>query len=75
MFHKIILMLIVTLSVFLCGYAYGRRVGLKQGIKEGEIIIPLDLKRKMLKTSFCPICFNKLKTSNDCGNIHNREER
>jgi hypothetical protein len=74
MFHKIILMLIVLLFAFLSGYTHGRRVGVKQGIKAGEISVPVDLKRKMLETSLCPICLNKLKTDIDCDNIHNREE-
>ncbi|MGI6485262.1 MAG: hypothetical protein GX759_07775 [Thermoanaerobacterales bacterium] len=72
-FKETLLNVILLLSVLLCGYAFGRRVGVKQGIEQGKYTAIIDIKRKMFYTSSCPICSSKLNTSEDCDNIHNRE--
>ncbi|HHW02754.1 MAG TPA: hypothetical protein GXX35_08095 [Thermoanaerobacterales bacterium] len=55
-FKTILLILILGLSVFLLGYAIGRRIGKKEGFSEGEAIIPMELKRKLMENGICPLC-------------------
>lgn len=74
MFHnKLLLVIILELSVFLLGYALGRRSGKKEGVIEGMTLIPIEWRKQLLETSICPLCTRELKIYANCDNIHNRD--
>lgn len=52
----IITCIIIVLLIFLLGYSSGRRFGYKQGYEEGKRYAPIELKRKVLSLSKCPVC-------------------
>ncbi len=61
----IITYIIFFLLIFLLGYASGRRYGYKQGLKDGKKFAPLDMKKQLLKTEICPICYQDMGDNED----------
>ena len=58
--QTVILWLILILSIFLIGYALGRRKGIMEGINKGLSIAPLDMRKKSLELGVCQICEQKV---------------
>lgn len=73
MYKFLLLIAAIELSIFLAGYALGRRLGKKEGVDEGKRFIPLEWRSRLLETSTCPLCSQKLNIHTNCDNIHNRE--
>ncbi|WP_274434265.1 hypothetical protein [Alicyclobacillus sp. ALC3] len=42
--------------VLLCGYAMGRRVGYRQGMRKAKAKVPLELRACAHELGHCPIC-------------------
>lgn len=49
----------ITLTVFLLGYGIGRRIGKGEGYRQGQALIPLELRRLALENGRCPTCSAK----------------
>ncbi|EOD01054.1 hypothetical protein [Caldisalinibacter kiritimatiensis] len=50
--------IIISIFIFLIGYALGRRVGIKEGFFIGVNTAPILLRIKMQKEGICPLCNN-----------------
>ena len=61
----IITYVIFFLLIFLLGYASGRRYGHKQGLEEGRKFAPLEMKKDLLRTGKCPICYYGIQNKDD----------
>jgi len=73
MTYKIVMLcLMLGFSVFLAGFAVGRRVGIKEGRSEGEAIVPIKLKQKMMESCFCPLCLRELSQELNEGKIYDK---
>lgn len=73
MTYKIVMLcLILGFSVFLAGFAIGRRVGTKEGHSESEAIIPIKLKQKLMESSFCPLCHQELHQELNEGEMYDK---
>lgn len=48
--------IIVGLTLFLLGYSFGRRMGIKEGFEKGTRVNTLQLREQLLEKSFCPLC-------------------
>jgi len=72
-FDNILLIAALQIAVFLFGYAFGRRVGKKEGIAEGMSLLPLEWRKKLNETGICPMCGLQLNQSRNCDNIHSRD--
>lgn len=68
-YKVIILWIMLALFLFLMGYSFGRRVGIKEGKEEEALILPIDLKQKLLESSVCPLCHQKLMEKQRCDKI------
>lgn len=44
------------LIIFLLGFWFGRKVGLREGEKQGLRLAPLEIKRRSLEAGECLIC-------------------
>ncbi|MGI5858948.1 MAG: hypothetical protein ACOX8P_06455 [Tepidanaerobacteraceae bacterium] len=66
-------MIIAVITIFLLGYALGRRAGKKEGVTEGMSLVPLEWRKEMFETSICPLCTQELNIRTNYDNIHNRE--
>ncbi|MCT4604972.1 MAG: hypothetical protein N4A64_02540 [Marinisporobacter sp.] len=51
---------IIVLFIFLIGYAYGRRVGIKEGYEKGLAYSPLKIKEDVYNDFSCPLCTDKI---------------
>ena len=71
-FNAFIFYAIIFCTVFLLGYAMGRRVGKKEGFVEGMSTSPIEMRRKLLLNSCCPLCQQTLNELFICDNIHSR---
>ena len=72
-FENILLVSIIWLIIFLCGYSMGRRVGNREGINEGLKLSKLELRHQLLSSSICPLCDKKLNEQTNCDNVHIRD--
>lgn len=61
----IIYYIIFFLFVFLLGYSSGRRYGYKQGLEDGKKYAPLDMKKDLLRTGRCPVCYEGIERRDD----------
>lgn len=61
----VITYIIFFLLIFLLGYASGRRYGYKQGLDAGKKFAPLDMKKDLLRTGVCSICYEGMKNRDD----------
>ncbi|QEK12170.1 hypothetical protein FQB35_07160 [Crassaminicella thermophila] len=51
---------IIILSIFLLGYAIGRRIGIKEGYKKGVYYAPLKMREDVYNDHSCPLCNNQI---------------
>ncbi|NMB45144.1 MAG: hypothetical protein GX998_01910 [Firmicutes bacterium] len=51
--------IVLILASILCGFAVGRRLGIKQGFHIGMAYGVLDLRQQCLEQNRCPICNSK----------------
>lgn len=73
-FKIILLCLILGFLVFLLGYTIGRRVGKKEGFIEGQVIIPMELKQKLMESTICPLCHQELNRGEICDKILQKDK-
>ncbi|TCO79776.1 hypothetical protein [Marinisporobacter balticus] len=51
---------IILLLIFLIGYAFGRRIGIKEGYERGMAYIPLKSKEKVYEDYSCPLGIDEI---------------
>jgi hypothetical protein len=54
--HTIFWGLLIAAGCSAVAYFVGRRIGIRQGRRDGIVHAPLNLRRQALETGVCPVC-------------------
>jgi len=57
------LIIVIGLGMLLLGYIWGRRWGVREGIRLGQTQAPLELRRASLERGYCLLCGDRVKTA------------